>query len=66
VAEGAQQDRLGELCRPRRRPEPCPAAALFAEGEDGAGAGSDVVRLSVGIEDVKDIIADLEQALSKI
>jgi O-acetylhomoserine (thiol)-lyase len=28
-----------------------------------AGAGPDVVRLSVGIEDVKDIIADLEQAL---
>ncbi|PZM16864.1 O-acetylhomoserine aminocarboxypropyltransferase [Rhizobium tubonense] len=31
-----------------------------------AGAGPDVVRLSVGIEDVKDIIADLEQSLSKI
>jgi O-acetylhomoserine (thiol)-lyase len=28
-----------------------------------AGAGPDVVRLSVGIEDVADIIADLEQAL---
>ncbi len=28
-----------------------------------AGAGSDVVRLSIGIEDVADIIADLEQAL---
>ena len=28
-----------------------------------AGAGPDVVRVSVGIEDVKDIIADLEQAL---
>ncbi|HVZ13964.1 MAG TPA: O-acetylhomoserine aminocarboxypropyltransferase [Bauldia sp.] len=31
-----------------------------------AGAGPDVVRLSVGIEDVADIIADLEQALDKI
>ena len=30
------------------------------------GAGPDVVRLSVGIEDVKDIIADLEQALAKV
>lgn len=30
-----------------------------------AGAGPDVVRLSVGIEDVADIIADLEQALAK-
>ena len=28
-----------------------------------AGAGPDVVRLSIGIEDVADIIADLEQAL---
>jgi len=31
-----------------------------------AGAGPDVVRLSVGIEDVSDIIADLEQALEKV
>ena len=29
-----------------------------------AGAGDDVVRLSVGIEDIGDIIADLEQALA--
>ena len=34
-------------------------------GGVAAGAGPDVVRLSVGIEDVKDIIADLEQALAK-
>ncbi len=31
-----------------------------------AGAGDDVVRLSVGIEDAADIIADLEQALEKV
>jgi O-acetylhomoserine (thiol)-lyase len=31
-----------------------------------AGAGPDVVRLSVGIEDIADIIADLQQALDKI
>ncbi|MXN46843.1 O-acetylhomoserine aminocarboxypropyltransferase [Shinella kummerowiae] len=30
-----------------------------------AGAGPDVVRLSIGIEDVADIIADIEQALAK-
>ncbi len=30
-----------------------------------AGAGPDVVRLSIGIESVEDIIADLEQALAK-
>ena len=31
-----------------------------------AGAGPEVVRLSIGIEDVADIIADLEQALAEI
>ncbi|WP_457586321.1 O-acetylhomoserine aminocarboxypropyltransferase [Ensifer canadensis] len=31
-----------------------------------AGAGPEVVRLSVGIEDVSDIIADLEQSLAKV
>ena len=29
-----------------------------------AGAGPDMVRLSIGIEDVADIIADLDQALA--
>jgi O-acetylhomoserine (thiol)-lyase len=31
-----------------------------------AGAGRDVVRLSIGIEDAEDIIADLEQALAAL
>lgn len=31
-----------------------------------AGAGDEVIRLSVGIEDKADIIADLEQALAKV
>jgi O-acetylhomoserine (thiol)-lyase len=31
---------------------------------DAAGAGADVVRLSVGVESVADIIADLDQALA--
>ncbi|AGB70746.1 MULTISPECIES: O-acetylhomoserine aminocarboxypropyltransferase [Rhizobium] len=39
---------------------------LSDEQKVAAGAGPDVVRLSVGIEDVKDIIADLEQALAKV
>ena len=30
-----------------------------------AGAAPDVVRLSIGIEDAADIIADLDQALAK-
>jgi O-acetylhomoserine (thiol)-lyase len=38
---------------------------LTPEQQIAAGAGPDVVRLSVGIEDASDIIADLEQALDK-
>jgi O-acetylhomoserine (thiol)-lyase len=37
---------------------------LSAEQLKQAGAGPDVVRLSIGIEDVDDIIADLDQAIS--
>jgi len=37
---------------------------LSDEDRAKAGAGNDVVRLSVGIEDSSDIIADLEQALA--
>ena len=39
---------------------------LKDEDRQAAGAGDDVVRLSVGIEDAMDIIADLEQALAKL
>ncbi len=37
---------------------------LNEEQQTAAGAGPDVVRLSVGLEDAADIIADLDQALS--
>ena len=37
---------------------------LTDEQRQAAGAGSDVVRLSIGIEDVADIIADLKQGLA--
>ncbi|RMF09958.1 MAG: O-acetylhomoserine aminocarboxypropyltransferase [Alphaproteobacteria bacterium] len=39
---------------------------LSEQQQIAAGAGPDVVRLSVGIEDVADIIADLEQALAQV
>lgn len=39
---------------------------LDEEQKNMAGAGEDVVRLSIGIESVQDIIGDLEQALKKI
>ncbi len=38
---------------------------LSLEEQIAAGAGPDVVRLSIGIETVGDIIADLEQALAR-
>jgi O-acetylhomoserine (thiol)-lyase len=37
---------------------------LSDEQREAAGAGDDVVRLSVGIEDAADLIADLDQALT--
>ncbi|GLK81032.1 O-acetylhomoserine aminocarboxypropyltransferase [Methylopila turkensis] len=39
---------------------------LSEDQKIAAGAGPDVVRLSVGIEDADDIVADLEQALAAV
>jgi len=38
---------------------------LSSEQQVAAGASADTVRLSIGIEDVDDLIADLDQALAK-
>ena len=38
---------------------------LTAEQQEAAGAAPNVVRLSIGIEDADDLIADLDQALAK-
>jgi O-acetylhomoserine (thiol)-lyase len=38
---------------------------LTAEQQQAAGAAPNVVRVSIGIEDVNDLIADLDQALAK-
>mgnify|MGYP001168194695 FL=1 len=38
---------------------------LTPEQRDAAGAGEDVIRLSIGIETLEDIIADLDQALAQ-
>jgi cystathionine beta-lyase/cystathionine gamma-synthase len=40
-------------------------AGVPKEEREKAGITDDLVRFSVGIEDVDDIIADLEQALEK-
>src|SRR6266702_8617943 len=41
-------------------------AAIGAEGRKKIGLTDGMVRISVGVEDVKDILADLEQALAAI
>ncbi|GEO87460.1 MULTISPECIES: O-acetylhomoserine aminocarboxypropyltransferase [Alphaproteobacteria] len=41
-------------------------AQLTEAQQIAAGAGPDVVRLSIGIEDPEDIIGDLEQSLAKV
>ncbi|WP_372573054.1 O-acetylhomoserine aminocarboxypropyltransferase/cysteine synthase family protein [Ruegeria jejuensis] len=38
---------------------------LTPEQQEAAGAGANVVRISIGIEDADDLIADLDQALAK-
>jgi len=38
---------------------------LTPEQQEAAGAAPNVVRLSIGIEDADDLIADLDQALAK-
>ena len=47
-----------------------PASTTHRQLEEGAqieaGAGPDVVRVSVGIEHIDDIVADLSQALDQI
>ncbi len=47
-------------------PASTPHRQLTEEQRASAGAGDDVVRVSVGLEDQDDIIADLDQALAKI
>ncbi|MAC77579.1 MAG: O-acetylhomoserine aminocarboxypropyltransferase [Rhodobacteraceae bacterium] len=42
-----------------------PHRQLSPEQQEAAGAGPDRVRVSIGIEDADDLIADLDQALSK-
>ncbi|PIF00455.1 MAG: O-acetylhomoserine aminocarboxypropyltransferase [Maribacter sp.] len=39
---------------------------LTVEQQDAAGVGQDLIRLSVGLEDLEDLKADLEQAFSAI
>ena len=54
-------DRIGVRNRPHIKTHKVPAIGWQ---QVAAGAGPDVVRLSIGIETVDDIIADIDQALA--
>ena len=41
-------------------------ASLSKEDREKAGIPDSLIRLSVGVEDVNDLIEDLEQALNKV
>ena len=41
-------------------------AAIPKEEREKTGLVDSLIRLSVGIEDIEDLVADLEQALAKI
>ena len=62
--EPAQKIRIRGEHRCGRDPASTTHRQLSAEGRAAAGAADNVVRLSIGIEDSADIIADLDQALA--
>ena len=39
---------------------------LTPEEQESTGVTQDLIRLSIGLEDVEDIIADIDQALEKV
>ena len=39
---------------------------LTAEQQESAGVGQDLIRLSVGLEDIEDLKSDLEQAFASL
>ena len=53
------------LGRPRERAREDEPDAEDEEQQVRAGAGPDVLRLSIGIENADDIILDLDRALSR-
>ena len=56
VRESHAQPLVGEVRKP---------TVLGVEEQAATGVTPELVRLSVGIEDVRDILADLEQAIAK-
>ncbi len=57
---------VGDTCSLILHPASTTHRQLTDEQRLAAGAGPDVIRLSIGIETVEDIIADLDQALAAV
>ena len=56
---------IGDTRSPILHPGSTTHRQLSEEQATAAGAGPDVVRLSIGLETVEDVIADLDQALAQ-
>ncbi len=57
---------LGNVDSLIQHPASMTHAAMPADEREKAGISDNLIRLSVGIENIEDIIADLDQALSKV
>ena len=53
-------------CYTRRLQASTTHGQLTVEQREIAGAGDDVLRLSIGLETVDDLIADLDRALERV
>ena len=57
---------LGDVDTLIQHPASMTHSTYSAEQLRSAGIGENLVRISVGLEDVEDIVADLKQALKRI
>lgn len=64
LAEGVSQANLGDAKSLVTHPATTTHRAMGPEGRAAIGLGDGVVRISVRLEDLDDLIADIDQALS--
>lgn len=57
---------LGGVCSLAEQPSTMSHASMSREEQEQAGIGEGLIRLSVGLEHVEDLIADLRQALAEV
>ena len=61
--DGSALDARPGLCSPPHHPRPRTHSQLSEKEQADSGVTPDLIRVSVGIEDIKDIIADFDAAL---